>query len=158
NGKDFSVPLSRQARAIVAELRAVTGDKRRYLFSLDDDTPMPGEYLNRALREMDYDTKTGHCAHGFRSTAPTSLNDQGQFREGAIERQLAHVKKDKVAGAYNRAEYWSEREPMMQHWADRLDYLRDGAEVVPLRRAGVRDDRQERQRQTHAGIEPAQSG
>ena len=81
-----------------------------------------------------YDTKHQHCTHGFRSTASTSLDGSKLFRPEVIERQLAHVKKDKVESKYNRAQYWSEREPMMLHWADKLDILRDGAEVVPLRR------------------------
>ena len=110
NRKDFSVPLSRQARAIVAELRAATGDNRRYLFSLDDK-PMPSEYLNRALRAGAMIPSIGIAPTVFVSTASTSLNESKLFRPEVIERQLAHVKKDKVESRYNRAQYRSEREP-----------------------------------------------
>lgn len=62
------------------------------------------------------------CAHGFRAMASTLLNEQG-WRADVIERQLAHVEKNKVRGAYNRAEYLPERIRMMQAWADYLDSL-----------------------------------
>ena len=62
------------------------------------------------------------CAHGFRAMASTLLNEQG-WRPDVIERQLAHVERNKVRGAYNRAEYLSERVRMMQAWADYLDGL-----------------------------------
>ena len=56
-------------------------------------------------------------AHGFRSMASTLLNEMG-WRSDVIERQLAHVDKNKVRSAYNRAEYITERRQMMQAWAD----------------------------------------
>ena len=70
--------------------------------------------------------------HGFRSVASTLLNEQG-FRSDLIERQLAHSEKNSVRAAYNRAEYLPERKKMMQEWADYLDKLKVGAEVIPLR-------------------------
>jgi len=83
-----------------------------------------------ALRRMDYatDEMTGH---GFRSMASTLLNEQS-FNRDAIERQLAHAERDGVRAAYNYAEYLPERRRMMQHWADYLDGLKTGADVIPL--------------------------
>jgi integrase len=69
--------------------------------------------------------------HGFRAVASTMLNEKG-FRADVIERQLAHSERDEVRGAYNRAEYLPERTKMMQQWADWLDKLKAGAEVIPL--------------------------
>jgi hypothetical protein len=34
---------------------------------------------------------------------------------------LAHAQKDKVASAYDRAQFLAERKVMMQEWADYLD-------------------------------------
>ena len=51
-----------------------------------------------------------------------------------IERQLAHVERNKVRGAYNRAEYLPERRKMVQAWADMVDAYARGAEVVPINR------------------------
>lgn len=73
-------------------------------------------------------------AHGFRTLASTLLNERGYSRD-AIERQLAHMERDNVRAAYNRAEYLPERRRMMQEWADYLDTLRAGTDnVVPIRR------------------------
>jgi integrase len=72
--------------------------------------------------------------HGFRSVASTLLNEQG-FRSDLIERQLAHSEKNAVRAAYNRAEYLPERKTMMQAWADYLDKLKAGADVLPFSRA-----------------------
>jgi integrase len=136
--KDHEVPLSRQALAIVAEVRKITGH-RRYLFS-NTANPMPEPYMCEALRDMGYDTKSEHCAHGFRSMASSLLNAERKnsmpvWHPDVIEMQLAHGDPDSVRGIYNRAMYWPDRVAMMQHLADRLDHLRDGAAVVPLRQA-----------------------
>jgi integrase len=92
--------------------------------------------MNRALRRLGYNTRTEHCAHGFRSTFSTLLNDEHD-REGlpvwnpyAIEMQLAHADEDGIRGKYNRAALWLVRVKMMQHWADRIDLMRSGAQVI----------------------------
>ena len=61
--------------------------------------------------------------HGFRTTASTLLNERG-YRFDLIERQLAHVERNAVRGAYNRAEYLDERRAMMADWADYLYELK----------------------------------
>jgi integrase len=71
-------------------------------------------------------------AHGFRTTASTLLNEQG-WSPDAIERQLSHSPKDKVRAAYNRAQYLDERRRMMQAWADYLDGLKSGAQVIAFK-------------------------
>ena len=83
-----------------------------------------------ALRRMGYGTND-MTGHGFRSMASTILNEQGWNRD-AIERQLAHAERDNVRAAYNYAEHLPERRKMMQQWADYLDKLKVGAEVIPL--------------------------
>ena len=128
------VPLSRQALAILHELQPLTGSGR-YLFpsARTHERPMSNNTLNAALRRMGY-TTDDMTAHGFRSMASTLLNEQGWSRD-AIERQLAHGERDEVRAAYNYAEYLPERRKMMQAWADYLDGLRVGANVVPLKRS-----------------------
>jgi integrase len=64
--------------------------------------------------------------------ASTLLNEQGWNRD-AIERQLAHAERDGVRAAYNYAEYLPERKRMMQAWADYLEGLASGADVIPFR-------------------------
>jgi hypothetical protein len=53
-----------------------------------------------------------------------------------IEHQLAHAVPDTLGRAYNRTRFLAERRKMMQEWADYLDALRDGAQVIPMRRSG----------------------
>ena len=71
--------------------------------------------------------------HGFRSMASTCLNEQG-WHPDLIELQLAHSERNKVRAAYNKAQRLPERRKMMQAWADYLDGLRAGANVIPIRR------------------------
>jgi len=114
------VPLSRQALAILRELRALTGIGK-YVFpgARSQSRPMSENTLNAALRRLGYGSDE-MTAHGFRSMASTLLNEQGWNRD-AIERQLAHGERDSVRAAYNFAEYMEERRNMMQEWADYLD-------------------------------------
>lgn len=83
-----------------------------------------------ALRRMGY-TKDEMTGHGFRSMASTLLHEQGWTHQ-AIERQLAHAERNQVSAAYNFAEHLPERRRMMQAWADYLDELKAGAEVISL--------------------------
>ena len=126
------VPLSRQAVEILQELHPLTGHGR-YVFPSVRSTarPMSENTVNAALRRMGF-TKDEMTGHGFRSTASTLLNEQGWHRD-AIERQLAHSERDAVRAAYNYAEHLPERQRMMQAWADYLDGLRSGADIVPIR-------------------------
>jgi integrase len=89
--------------------------------------------VNAALRRLGYD-KSEMTGHGFRSMASTLLNEQG-WHHDAIERQLAHIERNAVRGAYNYAEHLPERRRMVQAWADFLDGLRSGANVVAFRAA-----------------------
>lgn len=127
------VPLSSQAVAILRELQPLTG-RGRYVFpSLRTAAaPMSENTVNAALRSLGYDKDT-MTGHGFRAMASTRLNELG-WSPDVIERQLAHAERNKVRAAYNRAQYLAEREKMMAAWADYLDSLREGSNVVELKR------------------------
>jgi integrase len=128
------VPLSKQAITILEELHAVTGTGR-YIFPSVRSTsrPMSENTINAGLRRMGY-TKEEMTGHGFRSMASTLLNEQG-WHWDAIERQLAHAERNSIRAAYNYAEHMPERIRMMQHWADYLDGLAKGANVINFNRA-----------------------
>jgi len=132
-GDPHIVPLSRQALAILRELEPLARGGR-YLFpSLRTrDRPMSNNTINAALRRLGY-TSQEQTGHGFRTMASTLLNEQG-FPPDVIELQLAHSDRNKVRAAYNKAQRLSERRKMMQAWADYLDGLRAGANVIPIRR------------------------
>src|SRR6202050_362999 len=130
------VPLARQAAAILRELEPLARGGR-YLFpSLRTrDRPMSENTINAALRRLGYSSEE-QTGHGFRSMASTLLNEQG-FPPDVIELQLAHSERNKVRAAHNKAQRLPERRKMMQAWADYLDGLRKGGDVVPIRRRRV---------------------
>lgn len=125
------VPLSKQAVAILRELHPLTGEGR-YVFPSAVSTlkPMSENAIRAALRSLGY-TNDDMTPHGFRSMASTLLNEQG-FNADVIEIQLAHIERNAIRAAYNYAQYLPDRRRMMQHWADYLDGLRAGADVIPL--------------------------
>jgi len=125
------VPLSDQAVGILREIQPLTGNGR-YVFPSERGgaRPMSENTINAALRRMGY-AKEEMTGHGFRSMASTLLHELG-LPHAAIERQLAHGERNKVSAAYNFAEHLPERRKMMQQWADYLDKLRTGADVIPL--------------------------
>jgi integrase len=127
------VPLSTQAIAILNEIKPLTGNVQ-YVFpsSRGDGRPMSNGTISMALKTMGYDSSV-MTPHGFRSIASTLLNEQG-WSPDAIERQLCHMPKDQVRAAYNRAQYLDERRRMMQAWADYLDSLKAGADIIPFRK------------------------
>jgi integrase len=133
------VPLARQAVEILSELEPLTNklfssrpDAPRYVFPSvrTHERPMSENAVLAALRRMGY-TKDEMTGHGFRSMASTLLHEQG-WNHQAIERQLAHAERNAVSAAYNFAEHLPERRKMMQAWADYLDALGGGANVIPL--------------------------
>lgn len=128
------VPLSRQALEILEEIRPVTGEGK-YVFPSPRswDRPMSENAILVALRTLGY-TNDQMTGHGFRSMASTLLNEQGWNRD-AIERQLAHAERDEIRAAYNYAQHLPERRRMMQGWADFLDELKEGAQVLTFRKA-----------------------
>ena len=132
-GDAHIVPLASQAVAILRDLQPLTGHGKLLFPSLRSrERPMSENTLNAALRRLGYTTEQ-MTAHGFRAMASTLLNEQG-WHPDLIELQLAHAERNKVRAAYNRATRLPERRKMMQAWADYLDALRAGSNVVPLRR------------------------
>ncbi|MBR1437624.1 MAG: tyrosine-type recombinase/integrase [Synergistaceae bacterium] len=116
------VPLSKQVKEIIEQLRPLTG-KGRYIFPSprNDGRCMSDNGVRMALRGMGF-TKEQITPHGFRAMFSTIANEHGWNRD-VIERQLAHVEENSVRGAYNHAEYMPERIKIMQWWADWLDGL-----------------------------------
>lgn len=129
---EHAVPLSRQALEVLQQARLVSGHTRYVFPSIRTPrSSMSENTVNAALRRLGYagDEMT---AHGFRAMASTLLNESGKWSADAIERALAHKDKDAVRAAYHRGTHWHERVEMAQWWADYLDTLRKGGEVVPF--------------------------
>lgn len=125
------VPLSRQAMAIIMELKKATGNGK-YLFpSIRTNIRTISENsVNAALRRLGYKQEE-FTGHGFRSMASTLLNQLG-WNKDWIERQLAHSERNSVRAAYNFADFLPQRQRMMQTWSDYLDELKTNTGQIPL--------------------------
>lgn len=133
------VPLSRQAVDVLRDIEPLTScaipakpNAPRFVFPgmRSRARPMSENAVLAALRRMGY-AKEEMTGHGFRSMASTLLHERG-WNHQVIERQLAHAERNAVSAAYNFAEHLPERRKMMQAWADYLDLLKRGADVIPL--------------------------
>lgn len=134
---DHLVPLSTQAVEILRGVHPITGHGRFVFPSMrTGERPMSENTINAALRGMGY-SKDVHTAHGFRAMARTMMDEVMGERVDLIEHQLAHAVKDTNGRAYNRTAHLPARRELMQRWADYLDKLRIGGEVIPFKTATV---------------------
>lgn len=133
-GTAHIVPLSHQSVAILLEIQALTGDGR-FVFpsARTGERPMSDNAILAAMRRLGI-AKDEMSGHGFRAMARTILDEVLGYRPDLIEHQLAHAVRDPNGRAYNRTAHLPERRKMMQAWADYLDKLKVGAEVIPLHR------------------------
>jgi len=128
--KTHIVPLSRQAVALLRELKAITGGGRYIFPSVRTSArPMSENTLSAALCRIGYSGED-MTPHGFRATARTILDEVLGVRVDLIEHQLGHIVKDPNGRAYNRTTFLPHREQMMQLWADYLDSLKNGEKFV----------------------------
>ncbi|HAO0315345.1 TPA: integrase arm-type DNA-binding domain-containing protein [Escherichia coli] len=121
------IPLSNQAIDVLKELKEISydiSDGKGLIFigCHDYKKPMSENTINKALRQMGYDTQKDICGHGFRAMACSSLVESGIWTEDAIERQMSHKEQNNVRAAYTHiAQHITQRRLMLQWWADYLD-------------------------------------
>lgn len=119
---DHLVPLATQAVEILRALQPLSGHLA-LLFPSERHMhrPISENTLRALLIRAGYEQR--HVPHGFRATMSTIMNEvPGRERNdrAVIDLMLAHVPKDKVEGAYNRAAYMMRRRELAQEWADML--------------------------------------
>lgn len=133
NGDPHLVPLPRQAVEILRGLQGYTGHGVMvFPGERSHDRPISENSVRTALISMGY-TSELQTWHGFRATARTMLAEVLECDPLVIEAQLAHAVKDANGRAYNRTQYLKQRTAMMQKWADYLDLIARGAEVIKFR-------------------------
>ena len=127
--KDHAVPLPAQAVEILTELKRLTGRKPDgFVFASSGKAGFLAENtLRLTLHRLGFPV----TAHGFRSMLTDRLNEQG-FNPDAIERQLAHVERNKVRAAYLRSDFMEHRVAMMAWLADWAFAQRDEADAPPM--------------------------
>lgn len=116
--KEHIIPLSQQSISILYNLQQISGN-REHLFPADRDPKKHcnEQTANAALKRMGLQDRT--TAHGLRSLASTTLNEQG-FDFDVIEAALAHTDRNQVRSAYNRAIYLGRRREMMDWWSNHI--------------------------------------
>ena len=122
--RPHKVPLSSQMLALLEVMKPISAN-REYVFPADRNPRKHAHpaTANMALKRMGYNHLL--VAHGLRSLASTTLNEQG-FDCDVIESALAHTDKNDVRGAYNRAEYLERRRIMMRWWSDHIEAAAEG--------------------------------
>ncbi|HFZ8993827.1 TPA: tyrosine-type recombinase/integrase [Citrobacter freundii] len=122
------VPISSQVQELLEETQQITG-RGKYVFPGRNDAgkPMSEASINQVIKRIGYDGKA--TGHGFRHTMSTILHEQG-YNTAWIETQLAHVDKNSIRGTYNHAQYLDGRREMLQWYADYMDALENGGNVV----------------------------
>lgn len=133
NGQAHTVPLSKQAVAILKDLQPLTGHHQKVFPSeRGEGRSISENTVRQALRTMGY---LDHVPHGFRASARTLIREELHYDKEVIERQLSHGSDEALGGAYDRTQFLSERQKMMQLWADYLDRLRTGANIIEFKAA-----------------------
>lgn len=126
-----NVPLSKQAMAILERMGKLFGQEGLVFPGIRQNSNQLSENtLLYALYRIGYHSKA--TVHGFRATFSTIANESG-FDGDVIEKALAHEERNRVRAAYHRSEYIEQRKKLMQWWADFLDQMEAGAEIIPFR-------------------------
>ncbi|AZE46533.1 Integrase [Pseudomonas chlororaphis] len=141
--RPHTIPLTEHALSLLETLKPLSSH-REYVFPSDRNprTHANSQTANMALKRMGFQDRL--VSHGMRSMASTILNEHGWDPE-LIEVALAHVDKDEVRSAYNRADYIERRRPMMAWWSEHIQKAATGSlsasainqtrdrKVVPIR-------------------------
>ena len=133
-GEAHTVPLPTQAMALLRSIQPLTGHGR-YVFpgERSHDRPLSDNSVRSALYSLGFGKEQSW--HGFRASARTMLVDELNIDYNVIEANLAHAVKDANGTSYNRTKYMTQRFEMIQQWADYLDKLATGGDVIQLKAA-----------------------
>ena len=123
-GRPHSIPLTPQTLALLELLRPISGH-RKYLFPShrNNHSHANTQSANMALKRIGFAGEL--VSHGLRALASTTLNEQG-FDPDVIESALAHVDRNEVRRAYNRAEYLERRRTLMCWWSEHIERAERG--------------------------------
>lgn len=133
--KPHWVPLSAQAVELLRKLRELSTGDLLFPNVRDPRKPMATRSINALMGRLGFLEEAK--PHGFRSMFSTYFNGAG-WNPDVIEKCLAHKPKDAIRAKYNRHEYRKEQRQLLQHWADTLGALQEGAKVVPIKKGATR--------------------
>lgn len=127
--KEHIVPLSSQAIRILRDQQEIAGQWPLVFPS----TVRPKQAISNntilgAIKRLGYQGRM--TGHGFRALAMSTIKQELGYRHEVVDRQLAHIPKNKIDKAYDRADFLKERVVMMQEWADYLDAIASDGKVI----------------------------
>lgn len=123
--KEHQIPLTPQTLAILETVKPISGHRDFIFPSIRDPKKATDtESINKALSRIGFKGRT--TAHGLRSLASTTLNEQG-FNADVIEAALAHTDKNTIRKAYNRTSYLEQRRPLMKWWSEHVEQASYGS-------------------------------
>jgi integrase len=131
--REHVVPLGARALAV---LEAASWRSNTYLFPspFDADAPLSNMSLLALLGRMGWRNRT--TVHGLcRSTFSTWARERTNYNTEIIEAALAHRDEDRVAAAYNRAQYAEQRRGLAEAWERFCTTPPGKAEVVSIHKA-----------------------
>tara|TARA_R110000737_G_scaffold67694_1_gene95689 strand:+ start:174 stop:1436 length:1263 start_codon:yes stop_codon:yes gene_type:complete len=116
--KPHTIPLTPQTIALLEVIRSMSHSSE-YLFPSRNNprNHANSQSANMALKRIGFAGEL--VSHGLRALASTTLNEQG-FDPDVIEAALAHIDKNEVRRAYNRAEYLERRRVLMCWWSEHI--------------------------------------
>lgn len=119
SAKDFFVPLAPQAVDAIEALRQISGrGPLAFPNARHAHKPMSENAMSSVLKRIGYFGE--HVPHGWRSTFSSVMNERFPADRAIIDLMLAHIPKDNVERAYNRAQHMTRRRELAQAWADML--------------------------------------
>jgi len=133
--KPHTIPLTDQSLELLEFLNSIRGSSD-YLFPSHrgPKNHVNSQSANMALKRMGFAGEL--VSHGLRALASTTLNEQA-FEPDVIEAALAHIDKNEVRRAYNRAEYLERRRVMMAWWSEHIELAKSGKPVKEIRNLKV---------------------
>lgn len=122
--RPHTIPLTEQTLALLEIMKPISSH-RDYIFPSNKNpkSHVNSQSANMALKRMGFDGEL--VSHGLRALASTTLNEQG-FSPDVIEAALAHVDRNDVRKAYNRAEYLEQRKKLMCWWSEHITSAAEG--------------------------------
>lgn len=116
--KPHTIPLTPQTLALLDTMKPISGHREHVFPShRDPNRHVNSQSANMALKRMGFEGRL--VSHGLRALASTTLNEQS-FDPDVIEAALAHIDKNEVRRAYNRAEYLEQRRKLMHWWSEHI--------------------------------------
>lgn len=122
--KPHTIPLTPQTLTLLETMKPISGH-REYVFPShrNPNTHVNSQSTNMALKRMGFSGRL--VSHGLRALASTTLNEES-FDPDVIEAALAHIDKNEVRRAYNRAEYLEQRRKLMCWWSEHITLAAEG--------------------------------